>query len=40
MAFACLTIMTIDVADFANEGLLKQIIQELRPACRASAISR
>jgi predicted N-acyltransferase len=29
VAFACLTIMTIDVADFANEGLLKQIIQRI-----------
>jgi hypothetical protein len=27
VAFACLTIMTIDLADFADEGLLKRIIQ-------------
>ena len=29
VAFACLTIMTIDVADFAEDGLLKRIIQRL-----------
>lgn len=29
VAFACLTIMTIDVADFADEGLLKRIVQRI-----------
>jgi predicted N-acyltransferase len=29
VAFACLTIMTIDVADFADEGLLKQIVRRM-----------
>ena len=36
VAFACLTIMTIDVADFAGDGLLKRIISEYRQAFATS----